>query len=162
MCRPPSWTRIESDDKTFADRGVLLSLLRISVTNTLCVKRRPESQWPLPRSDEFCAPGGATPQSRRERSRTRHGCRCIIHIFTRRRHGTGVVSTLDLSSHTLPTSDIHCWRAIYISDTPYSMSAKVDTDTEYGYGMQNVPQERVCKCRTGVKNAEALNTYRKL
>ena len=62
MCRPPLRVRIESDDKTSAERNVLLLLLRISLSNTLCVRRRPESRRPLPKSDEFCAPVGATPR----------------------------------------------------------------------------------------------------
>ena len=47
MCRPPAWARIESHDKTSADGAVLLSLLHISLSNMLCVRRRPESRRPL-------------------------------------------------------------------------------------------------------------------
>ena len=55
MCRPPA--RVESDDKTSAEGGVLRSFLRISLSSTLCVRRRPESRRPLPKSDESCPPG---------------------------------------------------------------------------------------------------------
>ena len=48
MCRSPSWVRIESYDKTSADGVVLLSLVRISLSNTLYVRRRPEPWRPLP------------------------------------------------------------------------------------------------------------------
>ena len=61
MFVPPSWAQIESYEKTSADGGVLLSLLRISLSNMLCVRRRPEPRRPLWDSDESCPPVAATP-----------------------------------------------------------------------------------------------------
>ena len=61
MLWPPSRARIESYEKTFAEGGLLPSFLRTSLSNTLCVRRRPEARRPLPHSDDSGPPGHATP-----------------------------------------------------------------------------------------------------
>ena len=57
MFRPPSWPQIESNDKTFAEGGVLPSRLRVSSAILYACDAVPRPYlWPSGKSDESCAP----------------------------------------------------------------------------------------------------------